>query len=109
MEEYRTRKAKSRMYHGKYVLNEEWYNADSIRKGDYVEESVLNILVNSATPILERGNCTQLSGVYDTRLDEEGNCKNTYTTFKKVASETWVYCGHCFYGETREHGEEIYL
>lgn len=93
-----------REYNGKKVYNDSWYyGTSSLSIGDLVEESIVEDIVNALPPACWRSDCTQLGEPASQRVDEEGNVRTTYETFKKIAENTWEYCGDCFRGETEQN------
>lgn len=101
-------KADCRTYEGKTVYNPDWLYFDALEIGDYVEEEVVNDFMDMLPPACMRSDCSQLGEPYTERQDErDGKCKPTYDTFKRVAKDTWEYCGDCFRGENVKHGTEM--
>lgn len=93
------------MYRGKPVYSPEWYFSDALEPGDYVAEDVVDSLMNAMPPACMRGDCSQLGEPYSFRIDEDGNTRNTYWTFKRIAECVWEFCGDCFRGENVQRGE----
>lgn len=97
-----------RIYDGKRVFNKDWYyGLDALRVGDYVEEEIVSDLMDCVMPASMRSDCSQLGESYSQRVDENGKSRSTYGTFKKVADNTWEYCGDCFRGENTMRGTEL--
>jgi len=87
-------------YNGKPVYNDSWYyGTGSLAVGDYVEESIIDDMINALPPACLRADCIQCGEAYSTRLHPDGGYRNTYTTFKKVDEGVYEYCGDCFRGE----------
>lgn len=94
-----------RKYNGKKVYNISWYyGTAALSIGDLVEESIVEDIVNALPPACWRSDCTQLGTPANHRIDSDGKLRATYETFKKVAENTWEYCGDCFRGENVQHG-----
>ena len=97
----------------KLVTMEDW--TDSFDKicnvGDYVEERIVDEMINAVPPACINSMCMQCGEPYSHRQDPtNGKCKPTYSTFKKVADGIYEYCGHCFWGTTKEVKDEpIYI
>ena len=95
-----------REYNGKTVHNmDTWRYAYPI--GSYVEEEVVDEAINALPPACMRSDCMQMGEPADTRIDENGNGRNTYETFKKIAEGIYEYCGDCFKGENVRRGKEM--
>ena len=39
--------------------------------------------------------------------NDNGKIRPVYTTFKRVAEDTWEYCGSCFRGENVQRGKKL--
>ena len=101
-------KADCRTYQGKTVYNPDWLYFDALEIGDYVEAEVVDNFMNMLPPACWRSDCAQIGEPASHMLDErDGKCKATYQTFKRVAKDTWEYCGDCFRGENVKRGKEI--
>lgn len=97
-----------RMYNGKRVYNTDWWiTLDAFIIGDYVEEEIVDEVSNSVPLAFIRSDCMQLNEPHSSRIDENGNIRDTYCTFKKVAKGIYEYCGDCFRGENVKRGKEI--
>lgn len=97
-----------RIHEGKKVYNTDWYyGTDALFIGDYVEEDIVDDLINMLPPACMRSDCSQLGEAADHKVDENGKTRATYATFKKIAEHTWEYCGNCFRGENVARGKEI--
>lgn len=94
-------------YNGKLVYNWDYFNIDVIRVGDYVEESVVDDIINSMPPACMKSSCMQCGEPSNHKMDKDGKYKPTYETFKKVADGVYEYCGECFRGKNIEVGEHI--
>lgn len=102
-------KANCRTYEGKTVYNEDWLYFDALEIGDYVEEEVVDNFMDMLPPACMRSDCSQIGEASSHMLDErDGKCKTTYSTFKRIAKDTWEYCGDCFRGENVQNGKEIH-
>ena len=98
-------------YNGKIVLTEDTFTYDKVQIGDYVDANVVMNAMDCLPPATMSLACAQLGEPYSHRLDPKtGKWRATYATFKCVKGNfcegVWVYCGHCFRGETEERGEE---
>lgn len=98
------------MYEGKKVFTSETFNYDMAMVGDFVDASVVMDAMNCLPPVCMRLTCAQLGEPYSHRFDEaNGKFRATFTTFRCVSGDwhngVWMYCGHCFCGETEEHGK----
>lgn len=54
-----------------------------------------------------KADCLQIGEPCSSRIDENGEGRTTYSTFKKVNDGIWEYCGDCFRGENYMHGKDI--
>ena len=94
-----------REYNGKKVYNRDtWTYAFPV--GSLVEEEVVDDAINCVPPVCMRSDCSQCGEPSGSRIDDKGNGKNTYETFKKIADGIWEYCGDCFRGENTQRGTE---
>ena len=97
----------------KLVTMEDWTDSfDKICKvGDYVEEQIVDEMINCFPPACMRSNCMQCGEPYSHRVDPDNEkFRPTYSTIKKVANGIYEYCGHCFCGENVERGNEtVYI
>ena len=92
-------------YDGRKVYNIDWnYGIDAMNIGDLFDEEVVEHYRNCLMPACDRADCMQLGEISSTRVDESGNFRNTYETFKKIADGIWEYCGDCFRGENIQRG-----
>lgn len=97
-----------REFEGKSVYNADWYfGTDALKIGSYVEQEIVDMLINCLPPACLRSDCTQLGEAADHKVDEDGMCRAVYGTFKKVAEDIWEYCGNCFRGENVPSGKPI--
>lgn len=96
-----------RFYEGKIVYNEDWLYFDALEIGDYVEEEVVDNFMDMLPPACMSSDCFQIGEPASSKIDDDGNYRNTYATFKRVAKDIWEYCGNCFRGENVERGKEI--
>lgn len=103
-----TDKAPCTFYDDKIVYNQDWLYFDALEIGDYVEEEVVDNFMDMLPPACWRSDCAQIGEAASHMLDErDGKCKATYATFKRIAKDTWEYCGDCFRGENVQRGKEI--
>ena len=104
---YEGKKVKEcRQFKGKKVYNTSWYyGTASLEVGDLVEEDIVEDLMNCLPPACYRKDCAQCGEPVSTKRDEYGKIRHTYSTFKKVAENTWEYCGNCFRGENKQYPE----
>ena len=97
----------------KLVTMEDWTDSfDSIcNVGDYVEEQIVDEMINCLPPVCMRSDCMQCGEPYSHEVDPKSKrLRPTYSTFKKVADGVYEYCGHCFCGDNVERGNEpIYI
>ena len=96
-----------REYEGKRVYNWDYWTYEGAEIGDLVEEEIVDDAINAVPPACMRSSCMQCGEPSDTRIDENGIVRNTYSTFKKVAKGIYEYCGNCFRGENVQRGKEI--
>lgn len=107
---YRGPKIKEcRQYNGKKVYNESWYyGPDALEVGDLVEEKIVDEAMNMLPPACMRGDCSQVGEPANHMYDNDnGKIRPVYTTFKRVAEDTWEYCGSCFRGENVQRGKKL--
>lgn len=93
------------------VWTEEDFRYDKVQIGDLVDAAVVMEAMDCLPPACMRLSCAQLGEPYSHREDPKtGKWRATYATFKCVegnfCSGTWMYCGHCFCGETEERGKD---
>lgn len=94
-----------RKHNGKDVYNKDWYfGTDALDVGDYVEEEIVDYLMNCLPPRCSRSDCCQIGEPFNHKTDENGVAQPTFGTFKKVAENTWEFCGYCFAGENEMRG-----
>lgn len=89
---------------GFILWDSENFHTDALIIGDYVRESIVDYFVNCLPPACHRRDCTQLGEAHSHRIDENGNARTTYLTFKQVDDDLWQYCGDCFRGENVQRG-----
>ena len=93
-------------FNGKPVYNLDTIYWDAMFPGDYVDQDVVDFILDAVPPVCMRSDCLQLGEPYSGRYDEEkGEWRMTYLTLKKVADNVFEYCGHCFRGENVERGK----
>ena len=100
--------SESKFYNGKEVIDEEHYfglNAHEI--GDYFTDEKVMDFMDMLPPACMRSDCSQIGEPTSHKLDENGNSRATYATFKRIADGIWEYCGDCFKGENVQRGTEI--
>lgn len=91
----------------KNVYNK-YYNIDLLLIGDYVEDDVVEDLMNVIEPVSYSNSCAQVGEPSNIMIDDlTGNPRNVYITFRCVDNDTWEYCGNCFKGENVERGKNI--
>jgi len=89
-----------REHDGIKVYNNDWYYGTlALDIGDLVEEVIIDDLRDLLPPACMRSDCFQIGGPANHKEDAHGNLRATYATFKKIAQNTWQYCGECFRGE----------
>lgn len=95
-------------YNGKQVYNNSWYfGINALEVGDYVEEDIVDDLMDCLPPACMRRDCSQIGEPSTQRYDDKiGKWKSTFATFKKVSEGVWEYCGDCFRGENIMRGKE---
>ena len=98
-------------YNGKKIWTEDDFEYNKVEIGDYVTADVVMNAMDCLPPACMRLTCSQMGEPYSHRQDpENGLWRPTYATFKCVEGDymegVWMYCGHCFRGETEERGEE---
>lgn len=95
-------------YNGKRVYNKDWYyGIEALRIGDYVEEKIIDELMECLPPACMRNDCSQIGEPSSHKTDNRGQIRATYATFKKVIDDIWEFCGDCFRGENMQHGKEL--
>lgn len=98
----------SRTYNGKEIIDEEhFYGLDACEIGDYFTEDMVNQFMDLLPCACLRSDCSQIGEAVSWRIDENGDTKTTYATFKKIDEDIWEYCGDCFKGENQQRGMEI--
>lgn len=81
------------------------YSPDMV--GALVNTEVVDNAMNCLPPACMRSDCAQMGEPYSHRQDPEtGAWRPTFATFKKVAGDTWQYCGNCFRGENEPRGAD---
>lgn len=98
-------------YNGKEVWTEDTFDYGAVQIGDYVDQAVVDDIMDCLPPACMRSDCSQMGEPYSHRFDPNtGKWRETYATFKRVAGRwpdsIWEYCGHCFLGENTERGED---
>ena len=100
--------SESQKYNGKEVIDKEHYfGLDACEIGDYFTEDMVNDFMDMLPPACWRSDCAQIGEPSSHRIDENGNGKATYATFKRIAEGIWEYCGDCFRGENVKRGKEL--
>ena len=97
-----------KIYNGKEVIDKEHYfGLDACEIGSYFTEDMVNDFMDMLPPACWRSDCAQIGEPSSHRIDENGNGKATYSTFKRIAEGIWEYCGDCFRGENVKRGTEL--
>ena len=106
---YEGKRPKELRYHeGKPVYNEDWWFGDIGEVGDLVEWKIADYAGQCVPPKAYGSNFIQCGEPNDARLDDKtGKYRDTYSTFKRIAEDVWMYCGNCFVGEDTERGREL--
>ena len=99
------------LFQGKQVWTQENFDYSKVQVGDYVEQAVVDDAMDCLPPACMQNDCSQMGEPYSHRFDPaNGKWRAPYATFKQVAGEwpnsIWEYCGHCFYRENVERGNE---
>lgn len=68
--------------------------------GDTVDEEMVDYFINVVPPACMSSACAQCGEPVSYEGDEQGNYRQTYTTFHRVGDKSWRFDGHCFRGET---------
>jgi len=96
-------------YEGRKVFNRDTFMY-SYPVGTLVSEEVVDDAINALPPACMRSDCSQLGEPAAHRIDDNGNARATYATFKRIAKGIWEYCGDCFRGENTQRGKEpVYI
>ena len=96
-----------KMFNGKVVVDEEHYFGLAAHEiGEYFSEKKVNYFMDMLPPVCMREDCSQIGEPVTSRIDENGEGRETYDTFKKIADGVWEYCGDCFRGENVQRGRE---
>ena len=93
-------------YEGRKVFNKDTFMY-SYPVGTLVSEEVVDDAINALPPACMRSDCSQLGEPAAYRIDDNGNARATYATFKRITKGVWVYCGDCFRGENVQRGKEL--
>ena len=100
--------SESRIYKGKEVIDQEHYfGLDCCEIGDYFTEEMVNEFMDTLPPACMRSDCSQIGEPITARFNANGELLNTYSTFKKIDTDIWEYCGDCFKGENVKRGEKV--
>ena len=102
-------------FRGKEIYTVNTFNINKAEIGDFVDEQVVNLLMDSLPPRIFLPYLKQMGEPVDHRKDvKTGEIKPTYQTFFYVANlidkngtRVWKYCGDCFAGEWVPRGEEL--
>lgn len=86
---------------------DDWKNSIDIDfdAGDYFDAEIAWDLLNALPPASQAPGYFQVGEPHDHRLDQDGRCRATYCTLKKVCREpeVWQYLGNCFLNEETEY------
>lgn len=100
--------SESKIYNGKEVIDEvHYFGLDACEIGDYFTEDMVMDFMDALPPACMRSDCSQMGEPTTRRIDDNGKCRNTYETFKKISDDIWEYCGDCFIGENVKRGKEL--
>ena len=95
--------SESKTYNGKELVDEEHYfGLDAHEVGTYFTEDMVYMFMDMLPPVCMRSDCSQIGEPVSHKVDPKtGECKATYSTFKRIDSveKVWEYCGDCFVGE----------
>lgn len=95
-------------YNGKELIDKEHYfGLDAHEVGSYFTEDMICDFMDMLPPASMSSICSQIGEPVSSRIDENGKCRATFATFKKITENVWEYCGDCFRGETEQRGMEI--
>lgn len=98
--------SESQFYNGKEVMDKEHYfGLDACEIGSYFSEDMVKDFIDMVPPACMRSDCSQIGEPASYRIDNKGNCRPTYATFKQIAEGVWEYCGDCFKGENLRYGK----
>ncbi|OPZ65859.1 MAG: hypothetical protein BWY85_00218 [Firmicutes bacterium ADurb.Bin506] len=77
------------------------------RPGDYVEEDIVEEFLNCVPPASHKPGYIQCGEPYSHAHDPvTDRFRPTFATFHKPGDH-WIYCGHCFIGQTKQAPENI--
>lgn len=100
--------SENKYYNGREIIDKEHYfGLDACKIGSYFTEDMINSFMDMLPPACMRNDCSQIGEPVSHRSDDDGKCRETYSTFKKIAEDIWEYCGDCFRGENERRGKEI--
>lgn len=105
-------------YNGRPLYRKDDFSYSSVKVGDYVTQDVVDDAMDCLPPACMRSDCSQMGEPYSSKYDERsGKWRNTYATFSQISDQRhnyvpyenriWMYCGHCFCGETEERGKDM--
>ena len=103
--------SESKLYNRKEVIDKaHYFGLNACEIGSYFTEDMVNDFMDMLPPVCWRSDCAQIGEPTSQRIDENGKCRATYATFKRIADGIWEYCGDCFRGENVMRGKEpIYI
>lgn len=90
-----------REYDGKKVYNRSWYyGPKALFVGDLVEAEIVEDIINALPPACMKFDCIQLGEPAGMTIDEQGNVRSTFVTFKhkNLTDSVFEYCGECIRG-----------
>lgn len=85
-----------RTYKEHKVFNKDWFYMQALEPGDFVENEVIEDLMNCLPPACMRSSCFQFGEPVS-----HINGKALYHTFTCVDKDTWQYKGRCFRGKSQ--------
>lgn len=69
--------------------------------GDTVDEEMVDYFINVVPPACMSSACAQCGEPVSYEGDEQGNYRQTYTTFHRIGDKSWQFDGDCFRGENK--------
>lgn len=93
------------MFKGKLVFDEDSFDFSVVHVGDYVDDRVVENVVNCMPPAMMRDSCTQMGEPHSHLWDPlRRKLRPTFATFTRMSENIWQYRGNCFLGEITERG-----